>query len=83
MDCPFTKIQSNIAIWQYIAIPSNTICNKPLTHIVSPLVCMYVCMLYVCMYVCMYVCVYLCMYVYVYMYVHMYSLCDNLNIVLT
>ena len=38
MDCLFTKIQSNIAIWQYIAICSNTICNMALTRIVSPLV---------------------------------------------
>ena len=34
----FTKIQSNIAIWQYIAIHSNAIRNMALTHIVSPLV---------------------------------------------
>ena len=33
----FTKIQSNIAIWQYIAICSNTIRNMALTRIVSPL----------------------------------------------
>ena len=31
----FTKIQSNIAIWQYNAIHSNTIHNMALTHIVS------------------------------------------------
>ena len=37
IDCPFTKIQSNIAIWQYIAIRSNTIRNMALTRIVSPL----------------------------------------------
>ena len=37
MKCHFTKIQSNIAIWQYIAIHSNTIRNPALTHIVSPL----------------------------------------------
>ena len=34
----FTKIQSNIAIWQYIAIHSNTVRNMALTRIVSPLV---------------------------------------------
>ena len=33
----FSKIQSNIAIWQYIAIHSNTICNIAFTCIVSPL----------------------------------------------
>ena len=38
MKCLFTKIQSNIAIWQYIAIHSNAICNMASTHIVSPLV---------------------------------------------
>ena len=38
VKCLFTKIQSNIAIWQYIAIHSNTICNTALTHIVSPLI---------------------------------------------
>ena len=37
MKCLFTKIQSNIAIWQYIAIYSNTIRNMALTRIVSPL----------------------------------------------
>ena len=31
----FTKIQSNIVIWQYIAIYLNTTCNTALTHIVS------------------------------------------------
>ena len=36
--CLFTKIQSNIVIWQYIAIHSNTIRNMALTHIVSPLI---------------------------------------------
>ena len=36
IECLFTKIQSNIAIWQYIAIHSNTIRNTALTHIVSP-----------------------------------------------
>ena len=41
MKCLFTKIQSNIAIWQYIAICSNTIRNMALTHIVSPLICTY------------------------------------------
>ena len=39
--CHFTKIQSNIAIWQYIAIYSNTICNMALTRIVSPLAPIY------------------------------------------
>ena len=38
MKCLFTKIQSHIATWQYIAIHSNTIHNTALTHIVSPLV---------------------------------------------
>ena len=38
MKCLFTKIQSNIAIWQYIAIHSNTICSTALTCIVSPLI---------------------------------------------
>ena len=38
MKCLFTKIQSNIAIWQYIAIHSNAICNMALIHIVSPLI---------------------------------------------
>ena len=38
MKCLFTKIQSNIAIWQYIAIHSNAICNMASTHIVSPLI---------------------------------------------
>ena len=38
VKCLFTKIQSNIAIWQYIAIHSNTIRNTALTHIVSPLI---------------------------------------------
>ena len=38
VKCLFTKIQSNIAIWQYIAIHSNTIRNTALTRIVSPLV---------------------------------------------
>ena len=33
----FTKIRSNIAIWKYIAIYSNTIRNTALTRIVSPL----------------------------------------------
>ena len=37
MKCLFTKIQSNIAIWQYIAIHSNAIRNMASTHIVSPL----------------------------------------------
>ena len=37
MKCFFTKIQSNIAIWQYIAIHPNAIRNMVLTHIVSPL----------------------------------------------
>ena len=37
MKCLYTKIQSNIAIWQYIAIHSNAIRNMALTHIVSPL----------------------------------------------
>ena len=32
------KIQSNIAIWQYIAIHSNAIRNTALTRIVSPLI---------------------------------------------
>ena len=41
MKCLFTKIQSNIAKWQYIAIHSNTICNMALTHIVSPLIANY------------------------------------------
>ena len=39
MKCLFTKIQSTIAIWQYIALHLNTIHNMALTHIVSPLVC--------------------------------------------
>ena len=62
----FTKIRSNIAIWQYIAIHSNAIRNMALTHIVSPLVCMcvyvfvYVYVLCVCVHVRVYVCVYLC-----------------------
>ena len=73
MKCLFTKIQSNIAIWQYIAIHSNTIilCNMAFTRIVSPLVCMCV-YTYVCIHmcgvdVCMlahvydYVCEYVCM----------------------
>ena len=34
----FIKMQSNIAIWQYIAIHSNTIFNTALTRIVSPLI---------------------------------------------
>ena len=38
IKCLLTKIQSNIAIWQYIAIHSNTIRNMALTHIVSPLI---------------------------------------------
>ena len=38
MKCLFTKIQSNITIWQYIAIHSNTIHNTALTRIVLPLV---------------------------------------------
>ena len=38
MKCLFTKIQSNIAIWQYIAICSNTIRNMALNRIVSPLI---------------------------------------------
>ena len=38
MKCLFIKIQSNIAIWQYIAIHSNTIRNTTLIHIVSPLI---------------------------------------------
>ena len=37
----FTKIQSNITIWQYIVIHSNTICSTALTCIVSPLAAMY------------------------------------------
>ena len=37
IKCIFTKIQSNIAIWQYIAIYLNTICNMTFTHIVSSL----------------------------------------------
>ena len=37
-EMSFSKILSNIAIWQYIAIHSNTICNTALTCIVSPLV---------------------------------------------
>ena len=37
MKCLFTKIQSNIAIWQYIAIHSNAIRNTALIRIVSPL----------------------------------------------
>ena len=41
MKCLFTKIQSNIAIWQYIAIHSNAIRNTALIHIVSPLECTY------------------------------------------
>ena len=45
MKCHVTKIQSNIAIWQYIAIHANTIYNMALTRIVSPLAniipCMY------------------------------------------
>ena len=36
-EMSFTKIQSNIAIWQYIAIHSNTIRNMALTRIVSSL----------------------------------------------
>ena len=36
-SCLFTKIQSNVAIWQYIAMHSNTIHNTALTRIVSPL----------------------------------------------
>ena len=39
MKCLFTKIQSNIAIWQCIAIHLNTIRNMALTRIVSPLLC--------------------------------------------
>ena len=38
IKCLFTRIQSNITIWQYIAICSNTICNMALNRIVSPLV---------------------------------------------
>ena len=37
IKCLFTKIQSNIAIWQYIAIHSNTIRNTPLIRIISSL----------------------------------------------
>ena len=38
-EMSFTKIQSNILIWQYIAMHSNIICNTELTRIVSPLMC--------------------------------------------
>ena len=46
MKCLFTKIQSNIAIWQYIAIHSNTIRNMALTYIVSPLLTSYLTIIY-------------------------------------
>ena len=50
MKCLFTKVQSNIAIWQYIAIHSNTVRNIALTCIVLPLVTVCVDMI-ICMYI--------------------------------
>ena len=37
MKCLFTRIQSSIAICQYVAIHSNAIRNMALIRIVSPL----------------------------------------------